>query len=508
MRSYSSRPNDRRRKRKQNDMRLRMKTPGSPRSLRSSRRKGDHSMNQGQAMHGSPYVEQIEKYADSLKQLSKTFLDLEEKKRTFSNEEIEDMFAQVREKVCEKCEKCGWCWGENLILTYQMGYEILSAVDQYGNELNTEVKRKLMQRCIMAPRFLREMLSGFHDARKNIIWVNRMARSRESCAIQMDTFADMIRHTTKELENSIFTDERLEKRLMNTLKKRGVRVLYTHFFMNVEGKYEIHVTARSMKRQKVTVKEVVRAVTETTGRKFVLPGDSAQMIGQEYMTIVCMEGPAFYTMQGTARIGKGCAQISGDNFTLMEMPGGRQVAALSDGMGSGEEACRESTLVIELLEELLSAGFPEKTAIQMINTTLVMGREEIHYSTVDMTVFDLYTGECEVIKAGASSTFIRRKDSVEHLSSTSLPIGVMNRIEIDSVKRTLGDGDFVIMVTDGVLDALPVGEQDILLETIIQGSDIRNPKEMAHHVLEQVLAWTGKEPEDDMTVLVIGIWKG
>ena len=212
-------------------------------------------------------------------------------------------------------------------------------------------------------------------------------------------------------------------------------------------------------------------------------------------------------MHGTARIGKDCSKVSGDNFALIDMPGGRQAAVLSDGMGSGEEACRESTLVIELLEELLSAGFPEKTAIQMINTTLVMGREEIHYSTVDMSVFDLYTGECEIIKAGASSTFIRKKDSVEHLSSTSLPIGVVNRIEIDSVKRRLEDGDFLIMVTDGVLDALPVGEQDILLETIIQGTDIRNPREMAHHVLEQVLAWTGKEPADDMTVLALGIWK-
>lgn len=96
---------------------------------------------------------------------------------------------------------------------------------------------------------------------------------------------------------------------------------------------------------------------------------------------------------------------------------------------------------------------------------------------------------------------------MEHLSSTSLPIGVMNSIEIDSVKRKLSDGDFVIMVTDGVLDALPVGEQDLLLETIIQGSTITNPKEMAHHVLEQVLAWTGREPADDMTVLAVGIWE-
>ena len=317
----------------------------------------------------------------------------------------------------------------------------------------------------------------------------------------------MIRNTAKELEESIFTDERLEKRIMAALRKRGVRVLYTQFFMNREGKYEVHVTARSMQKEKVNIKDLVQDISAAAGRKLIAQSDSAQVLGQRYMTVICREGPAYYTMQGAARIGKGCSRISGDNFTMMEMPGGRRGVALSDGMGSGEEACRESTLVIELLEELIDAGFPEKTAIQMINTTLVMGREEIHYSTVDMSVFDLYSGECEFIKAGASSTFIRRKDSVEHLSSTSLPIGVMNSIEIDSVKRKLCDGDFVIMVTDGVLDALPVGEQDILLETIIQGSAISNPKEMAHHVLEQVLNWTGKEPEDDMTVLAIGIWE-
>ena len=464
-------------------------------------------MNEGQALHSSPYVDQIDKFAQSLQQLSRTFLALEEKKQSFSTEEIDGMFDRVREKVCAKCEKCGWCWGENFVHTYQMGYEILSAVDRYGNELNTETKRKLMQRCIMAPRFLREMLEGFHEARQNMIWVNRMARSREGCAIQMDTFAEMIRSTAKELEDSIFTDERLEKKIASALKKKGVRVLYTHFFMNHEGKYEVHITARTMQKQKVSVKEIVKTVSEAAGRKFVAESDSAQMLGHRYMTVVCREGPAFYTMQGSARIGKGCSRISGDNFTMMEMSGGRQGVALSDGMGSGEEACRESTMVIELLEELLEAGFPEKTAIQMINTTLVMGREEIHYSTVDMSVFDLYTGECEIIKAGASSTFIRKKDKVEHLSSTSLPIGVMNSIEIDSVKRKLENGDFVIMVTDGVLDALPVGEQDILLETIIQGSTITNPREMAHHVLEQVLNWTGRDPEDDMTVLAVGIWE-
>jgi len=30
---------------------------------------------------------------------------------------------------------------------------------------------------------------------------------------------------------------------------------------------------------------------------------------------------------------------------------------------------------------------------------------------------------------------------------------------------------------------------------------------LAHHILQQVLSWTGREPEDDMTVLAVGIWK-
>ena len=63
------------------------------------------------------------------------------------------------------------------------------------------------------------------------------------------------------------------------------------------------------------------------------------------------------------------------------------------------------------------------------------------------------------------------------------------------------------MVTDGVLDALPVGEQETLMGKFIEESNIVNPKELAHHILEQVLEWTEEVPVDDMTVLVIGIWR-
>ncbi len=42
----------------------------------------------------------------------------------------------------------------------------------------------------------------------------------------------------------------------------------------------------------------------------------------------------------------------GDTFLMKDLPGGRKGVALSDGMGSGEEAFWNSTMVVEMLEEL------------------------------------------------------------------------------------------------------------------------------------------------------------
>ena len=66
-------------------------------------------------------------------------------------------------------------------------------------------------------------------------------------------------------------------------------------------------------------------------------------------------------------------------------------------------------MVVEMLEELLGAGFPVKTAVQMMNTALVIGREEVRFCTGDVSLFDLYEGTCEFVKAGAAATFLKRR---------------------------------------------------------------------------------------------------
>lgn len=454
----------------------------------------------------NPYVVQMDKFVTSLEKLSKVFLQLDKKRNTFTSGELEEMYEKVSGKVCRHCGNRDVCLGEGMLRTQQIIYDIFCTIEDYGTELNMELKRKIQGSCIQAPRFLREAAEVFRDAKQNLMWNNKIAENREGCAVQLDTFAQMVRHATRELDASIFQDEHLEKKIKTKCMKRGIRLLNLVFFVTEEGRYEIHVTAKAEKGQCITTKEVARIVSECAGRQMILERDERPILGTEYCTVTCMEGPRFYTLQGVAKIGKGCRKISGDNFSMLEMPGGKQGITLSDGMGAGESAFKESAMVVEMLEELLNAGFPKETAIQMLNTALVMGREEIRFSTIDMSVFDLYNGRCEIVKAGASTTFVKRHNKVESITSTSLPIGVLHRLEMDSTTRKLSDGDIVVMVTDGVLDALPVGEQEVLLRTIIAGTMMTNPKEMAHHILEQVLECSGEIPVDDMTVMVIGIW--
>lgn len=455
----------------------------------------------------NPYVIQMDKFADSLQRLSKRFLLLENPRGTLSKEEMEEIFCKVTDKVCESCPKKSECLGENRIRTYQMMHEILCAIEEYGAEVNVELKRKLQKNCKYAPRFLRETVERFENAKQVLVWNNKIVKNREGYAGQLDQFASAIKCTTRELDAGIFEDERLEKKIKSQLKKSGVKVISSVFYLTPEGKYEIHLTVKSTKGQCVATKDLAKQIGRCVGRVMYPKQGERPILGEEYCTIACVEGAKYYTLQGIAKIGKNCEKISGDTFLMTDLPGGKKGVALSDGMGSGEKAFKESTMVVEMLEELLEAGFPVKTAIQMMNTALVIGRDEVYFSTVDVGVFDLYGGKMEIVKAGGAPTFIKRKGQVTEVASDSLPIGVLQDIEIRSQVQELEDGDFVIMVTDGVMDALPVGRQEELIKAFISEKDIQNPRELAHYIMGKVLETSGEVPIDDMTILAVGMWK-
>ena len=210
---------------------------------------------------------------------------------------------------------------------------------------------------------------------------------------------------------------------------------------------------------------------------------------------------------GVARLSKQKGEICGDTFSFLYPDIGELIMMLSDGMGSGEEAEEQSRSVIELLEELLEAGFQEGPAVRLLNSLMVLRAEEQSFSTVDLGVINLYTGTCGFIKAGAAPAYIKRGEQVEIVESGNLPTGIIADYEYEESCKKLYDGDFLIMVTDGVTDCLPGEKKEEKLAELIAQIKSCNPQEIANTILTLALAGNRELPPDDMTVLVAGLWR-
>lgn len=230
-------------------------------------------------------------------------------------------------------------------------------------------------------------------------------------------------------------------------------------------------------------------------------------IEKEIHDFVFVEEAAFVVLSGTAKAVKEGEVLSGDNFSLIESEKGRITALLSDGMGSGEKACRDSERILDLMERLLESGCKVEEAMQMVNGILVSGSRQWNMPTLDVCDLDLYAGEAVFWKMGAAATFIKRGEQVETVSNHSLPMGIFQNMDQVPVHRNLTDGDYVIMMTDGVLEALQKNQYEETMCRIIRTVTEHNPREIAAKILQFALHLCGGSIQDDMTVLVLGMWE-
>ena len=85
-------------------------------------------------------------------------------------------------------------------------------------------------------------------------------------------------------------------------------------------------------------------------------------------------------------------------------------------------------------------------------------------------------------------------------------MGVMENVDMETITKKLYDGDFVIMISDGIVDALQCEDKEEYMGRIIMDIETLNPKEMALQILNRSLEMTEGIPRDDMTVICTGIW--
>ena len=96
---------------------------------------------------------------------------------------------------------------------------------------------------------------------------------------------------------------------------------------------------------------------------------------------------------------------------------------------------------------------------------------------------------------------------LEIIKSKSLPIGVLDKADIDIQQMKLKNGDIIVMLSDGVLDYNDenVGKVDWIVDYLGK-NNCNNPKDLAEGLLGEAKKLSGNRVKDDMTVLVSKIY--
>jgi stage II sporulation protein E len=343
--------------------------------------------------------------------------------------------------------------------------------------------------------------------RQSFLQARFMWENRRVLCDNLNEMAQIMSRVASEVFRYWPLEERKAKQIIHALKLESLHVTDLFYVDHPDERRGIGITMSSQSSTVFQTEEVADMLSVLLNERLSASVVSPITIDHRVRSYIFVKEARFLVLSGCAKAVKENESISGDNYTIVESEKGQMSIMLSDGMGSGENAHASSEHVLDLMEKMLEAGYGVDTALNLCNSALVAQGEEQNISTLDICDLNLYEGHCGFIKAGAATTFIKRGSMVEQITSQSLPLGIFPSVEIEVIHRELMDGDYIVMLSDGVLDALNQNHYEEAIEHCLSNINEQHPKEIADKLLQFVLHSSGCHIADDMTVLVIGIWE-
>lgn len=451
-------------------------------------------------------IERLSELSEVYSSLAGTLRDTVKEESYFSQTDAAQIIDQVVGRTCSCCGLSGNCWKRDFYKSYQYLFNMLTIVESGKDPRRNDSFKSFKERCMKSGE-IAEGLRYYYDIYRNGLgWRKKMNESRLLVSDQLKEVSAVVSDLALKIDMDVDFDKDMEELIMVGLDNQSIHVKDVIVVKSGNG-IDVDIRLDSCGGKRECIKKIIPIVNKLTGRRFDKREMACDIIQNSICSIKLKEAHRFQTATGVAKANKD-GNVSGDNYSFIELKDGRFMLALSDGMGTGPKAALESNTTITLLEKFLYAGFDKEVALKAINSLMLLKSNEESYATVDMTVINQYTGEVEFVKVGAVSTFIKREEEVQVIRTGTLPVGILSSIDVELVKKKLEDGDFVVMVTDGVLDCQKnIVDKEKWLAEIIMNIDTRNPQRLAEEILQSCLEANGGVAPDDMTVMAAKLWE-
>lgn len=457
------------------------------------------------------FKEMLSEYSSIFKELARVFVEsnpLTEKK---DNEDgIKRLLGEISQKVCTGCPMFTLCWEKEYYRTYQNMLDMFTISELYGKLKITDIPDELKLRCTRSRELAVTAACLYETFKVGSYWRNKYSAGKGIVSEQLKGMSLVIDNLADVFDLQHCACEETDTTLKHKLRQLGIPVREIKVFQ-FDNRREIQVAMRACKGELDCRYKLAPLISELLGQVFTSTGCVCEGgVSESTCKFLLYQCPQYQVDVGFACAAKD-GGISGDNYDFIQLKESRFAAILSDGMGTGEDASRQSTSVIRVMRRMMEAGLDLESAIKSVNAVLALKSTEESFATLDMSVINLNSGVVEFVKIAAPPTYLIRGGKVRSIEANSLPVGILNDIDVSITERKLISGDVVVMLTDGVVDACTDTEnKDRWINDTLQELDGLEPREMAQLLLKLAQTCEGNacKPADDMAVVVIRIEKG
>ncbi len=205
-------------------------------------------------------------------------------------------------------------------------------------------------------------------------------------------------------------------------------------------------------------------------------------------------------------------EVGGDFFNYFALDNGSVALLVGDVSGKGVGAALLMANFQAALRTRLTLGHDLASIADAIDRDVAVTAPRGLYTTLFVGIYDPNTKRLRYVNAGHNPQFALRQGTLERLSSTGTPIGLLPGRGYTQQEIQLSSGDFLFFYTDGIVETEnELGEQfggerleHLLIDTVT--ADAAGPDAVLERVESAVRAFRGAaEPFDDATSMVVRI---
>lgn len=430
----------------------------------------------------------LKKAANNIYEVSKIVSTVSDKLDNIINPEVNRLFANVQQRVCDGCSGKANCWNK---LFDSTATDILCLS---GIEKKPKGKLPLEKRCIRP-----EQLSSFiRMSRRD--YIDSMAtkmKIREMRRVLTDQFSgigDFLCEISDQVSESRIIDTARSTAIRTAIQDAGVEIDALSYFTNNAGSVSVEITLldRPYEIDRKKVKTIIELMTKRIFEKEEI------RVSDIRTTITYNEKLPFKIQTGFCQKPLQENTVCGDTVAMTGSGNNSFCALISDGMGTGKRAAVDSTMTASLMEKLLSAGFSFDSSLKIVNSALIAKSTDESIATIDGIEVNLYTGKADFFKAGATISLMRKGGRVITVEKSSLPLGILRNITFAKDRLIMEAGDIILLLSDGVT----AGDCGWISDELLSWST-NNMEDLARHIVELACLRNEKGAQDDLTALAV-----